>query len=222
MQDGQLQDAISRGLGRAAMAIGDWCSAYRPADADAPLQGKNRFLKLRAAFAPANASFAQPVQYGSAAWQGLFDAAYTRPGDYIVRPECRPGAGDGGVWFIAAQQRLMPVLCVRADRTVQASRPTGAVLPGLNGYGGATKATVTPLFAGWPASVLSYRGAGMDRAALPGDVPPGSWTVLLPAVPGVVLRTGDLFEDDLGRAGVVAEAEFSELGWRLSVRQAAA
>ena len=46
------------------------------------------------------------------------------------------------------------------------------------------------------------------------------WTVLLPAFPGVVLRPADLMTDDLGRTAVVAAAELTDLGWRLSVKQA--
>jgi hypothetical protein len=51
-------------------------------------------------------------------------------------------------------------------------------------------------------------------------VPGGGWLVLLPAVAGVVLREGDLVRDDLGRSGVIAQAELSEPGWRLIVRRA--
>jgi hypothetical protein len=36
-----------------------------------------------------------------------------------------------------------------------------------------------------------------------------------------MLRASDLMVDDLGRNGVVAAAELTELGWRLAVKQAA-
>jgi len=64
-------------------------------------------------------------------------------------------------------------------------------------------------------------GSGLDRAGLPGDAGSSGWSVLLPASGRALIRTGDLLTDDLGRAGVVASAELSELGWRLDVRQAA-
>jgi hypothetical protein len=47
------------------------------------------------------------------------------------------------------------------------------------------------------------------------------WTVLLPSHPGVVLRLADLMTDDLGRNSIVSGAELTDLGWRLSVKQAA-
>ncbi len=60
----------------------------------------------------------------------------------------------------------------------------------------------------------------MDAAGLPADASPGAWSVLLPAINGVVFRAGDLMTDDLNRKGVVATAELTELGWRMLVRQA--
>ena len=38
---------------------------------------------------------------------------------------------------------------------------------------------------------------------------------------GGVLRLADLMTDDLGRNSIVSGAELTDLGWRLSVKQAA-
>jgi hypothetical protein len=149
----------------------------------------------------------------------VFDSAYTRPGDYIVRKESAPGAADGGTWFIAAQQPLLPVLCVCAPRVVSFVRPSTTTTSGVGSYGGFARDDANCLLTGFPASVLNASMAGLDPTALPADVIPESWEVLLPARPGVVLRTGDLMSDDLGRNGVVAAAELSDLGWRLLVKQ---
>jgi hypothetical protein len=43
---------------------------------------------------------------------------------------------------------------------------------------------------------------------------------MVPACLGIVLQAGDLMSDDLGRSGVVATTELTDLGWRLSIRQA--
>ena len=74
---------------------------------------------------------------------------------------------------------------------------------------------------GWPASVLDAGGGGAYQANLPTGTTLGGWQVLLAGYPGVTLRAGDHMSDDLGRTGVVASAELSELGWRLHVTQAA-
>jgi hypothetical protein len=89
----------------------------------------------------------------------------------------------------------------------------------VNGYGGVGHA-LEQVLDRWPASVLTVRGVGMRGVELPSDVAAGSWQVLLPASCTAVLRHDDVLTDDLGRTGVVAAAELSELGWRLLVRQA--
>ncbi len=145
-------------------------------------------------------------------WYGIFDAAYTRPGDYLVQAAT--------VWFIAAQQRLLPVLCVQTNRVVSFSRPAAPSNTGVNSYGGITTDTNQPLLTNWPASVLGVAGRGHPAAELPSDGSMPYWTVLLPAVPGVTLLPSDLMADDLGRNAVVAAAELTDLGWRLTVKQA--
>jgi hypothetical protein len=217
MQADRLQDLIRRAYGRAALSVGDWCHAFRPSGAVDPLHPRNRFMLLQAAFTSPRPGEERPVGYGMGTWWGVFDAAYTRPGDYIVRRETVPG--DGAVWFIAAQQPYLPILCVQAARVVSFTRPAAPTNPGVSGYGGYTRADAEPLLTGFPASVLNAGTAGLDPTNLPSDVAPGSWQVLLPAVAGPVLRTGDLMHDDLGRNGVVSSAELTDLGWRLLVKQ---
>ena len=124
-----------------------------------------------------------------------------------------------GVWFIAAQQPLLPVLAVKATRVVAFSRAAAPLGSGMNAYGGTTAAAMVPLTGPWPVSMLAA-GAGGTDAGLPTDATPGAWTVLLPALAGVTLRNGDVLSDDLARTGVVSAAELTDLGWRLIVKQA--
>jgi hypothetical protein len=208
----RLQDRISRALGTAARAIGSTADAFRPSSAADPLAPANRFLRLPVAFAPADGRFGHANAYGAALWQGMFDSAYTQPGDYIVQAD--------GTWFIAAQQRLLPALCVRATRTVSFARAAAASASGVNGYGGITRATATRLLTNWPASVLGVSGGGRPDAALPSDSAIPFWTVLMPAFGSIVLRPADLMTDDLGRTAAISAAELTELGWRLTVKQA--
>jgi hypothetical protein len=207
-----LQDRIYRGLNAAARAIGADTDAYRPSGVADPLAPTNRFLRLRAAFTAPDGRFAHPNAYGETLWYGIFDAAYTRPGDYLVQGQV--------AWFIAAQQRLLPVLCVQTNRIVSFSRPAAPSSMGANRYGGATTATNRRLLTGWPASVLGVSGRGHPSADLPSDTAVPYWTVLLPAISDMVLLPSDLMNDDLGRNAVVAAAELTDLGWRVTVKQA--
>lgn len=214
-----IPNAIRRGLGAAARAVGAWCDLYRPRGPHTPMASGNRVLRLPATFA-SPAGFTVPVGYGDVTWEGYFDAGYSRPGDYIVGPD--------GVFFIASQPRLGPVLCVKANRVLSFSRPAAPATAGVNRYVGVQPDTAAPLLTDWPASVL---GAGVGgRGPLPADAPgvhggSGGWAVLLPALriahAPLQLRPGDLIHDDLARAAVIASAELTGLGWRLHARQAA-
>lgn len=83
-----------------------------------------------------------------------------------------------------------------------------------------TSATTASLLTAWPASVLGAAGSGEPQADLPSDNTVPYWTVLAPAFPGVVLLPTDLMSDELGRNATVSAAELTELGWRLTVKQA--
>ena len=213
MDEPRLQDRIRWGLNVAARSIGAVTDAYRPSGPFEPLRPTNRFLRLHAAFCGVRGGFERAIEYDHPLWSGIFDAAYTRVGDYLVQAK--------GTWFVAAQQSLLPVLCVRADRTVSFARAAAPTASGVNTYGGVTAATNVPLLTNWPASIRTASVAGPSAAALPGDAPVTYWTVLLPACPEIVLRLADLMTDDLGRNSVVSGVELTDLGWRLSVKQAA-
>jgi hypothetical protein len=208
-----LQDRIARGLGAAARAVGESADAYRPSGPVTPLDAANRYLRLPAVFSAVRGGFDRSVTFGEALWHGVFDSAYTRPGDYLVQ--------QAGTWFVVAQPPLMPVLCARANRTVSFLRPAAPNVSGANFYGGVTLATATPLLTDWPASLLGATGGAAPAAGLPSDTSAPYWTILLPAsAAGVFLRTGDLMTDDLGRTATIAAAELTDLGWRIAARQA--
>ena len=210
MHQHHLKDRIARGLGAAARHIGAPYDAYRPVSAADPLDPRNRYLRLPAAFNAEDPAFKHPTGYGRATWFGIFDNAYTQPGDYLT--------GPAGTFFIAAQQALLPNLCVLTNRVLSLSRPAAPTTPGVNTYGGVLFATATPLLTAWPGSILTA-GSG-SPGDLPSDANIPSWTVLLPDTP-IPLRAADIIQDDLGRTYVIGTAEYSALGWRILAKQAA-
>lgn len=212
MRQDRVQDRISWASNACARAAGDWADAFRSSGVSEPLAPVNRFLRIPALFTGMQGKFVRPLAYGDALAHGIFDYSYTRPGDYLVQRNV--------IWFIAAQQPLLPALCVRTNRVVSFTRPVAPAATGMNGYGGVTAASVTPLLTGWPASIIGSSGGGQPSADLPSDSSIPYWTVLFPAALGVVLLPADLMTDDLGRSAVVAAAELTALGWRLTVKQA--
>ena len=210
MHVGRLQDLIARGLGAAARHIGAQYDAFRPVGVANPLAPENRYLRLPIAFTDETFGLRRPVPYGKATWSAIFDTAYTRPGDYLT--------GPSGTFFVAAQQSLLPVLCVLADRLIMISRPAAPAAAGVNAYGGLLATTATPVLTAWPASIL-FAGSG-SPGDLPGDANTPSWTVLLPTTPAL-LRPADLITDDTGKSYVIGSAELTALGWRILAKQAA-
>ncbi len=214
MNSQTLQDRINRAAGRAAVHVGAPNDLLRPENPREPLSPANRILKLNATFLPIGGRHTRPVIFGENLWEGVFDAAYTRPGDILRRID------TGAIHFIAAQQPLLPVLCVHAARLLDITRAAAASTPGLNAYGATVTATETTLAKGWPAAIVAAGGQGTGESGIAADVPAGTWQVLLPVSLKVALRIGDRLTDDLGRIAVIATSERTDLGWRLQAQQA--
>lgn len=212
MDQSTLQDRIRWGMNIAARAVGTTTDLYRPTGPLCPMSLSNRALRLHAAFQPHRGTIVHTNLHGDALWYGIFDAAYTHPGDYLVQ-------GDRTL-FIATQQGLSEPLCVQTNRRVTVARaiPPGDI--GSNIYGGLIRGNSVILQEDWPASVLGVNGSGSPSAGLPTDTSIPFWTILMPAWPNITLQPADLVSDDLGRSATVSAAELTELGWRLTVKQA--
>ena len=211
MDQATLLDRTRWGMNIAARTMGAVTDLYRPRTVENPLASGNRILRIHAAFTPRRGGMLTTNVYGDPLWQGIFDATYTRPGDYLLQP--------GRTMFIANQLGLAEPLCVQTNRTITIARaiPPGAL--GSNSYGGLIVGNTAVLLKNWPASVLGVNDTGNPTAGLPSDLSVPYWTVLLPAWDTVILRPGDLLSDDLSRSAVVAAAELTDMGWRLAVKQ---
>jgi hypothetical protein len=212
MQGRKLQDHLYRGAGISARFIGQSADAFRPNGPFNPLQKQNRFLRLPVVFLSARGKGSQTNVYGEALWHGIFDASYTQAGDYIVLPS--------GKFFIASQDTLLPVLCVKTNRSISIVRPDMQTNTAGNSYGGYTSGLSTILIEAWPASVLGETRSSPSLTDLPTDQVIPYWNVLLPAACQVILSPGDLITDDLDRTATVSGSELTDLGWRISAKMA--
>jgi hypothetical protein len=208
----KLQDRQYLGLGMSATRIGHLADAFRPAGPFHPLDRKNRFLRLPASFVSTLGRFDQTNSYGDVLWSGIFDGSYTRAGDYLVV--------ESGMFFIASQLPLLPILCVKTNRVISIAQPTMQTSVACNSYGGYTAGGSITLMDEWPASVLGENRAGRSSADLPTDQLIPYWEVLVPAPDCVLLTPGDIITDDLGRTAVIAGSEQTNLGWRISAKVA--
>jgi hypothetical protein len=212
MDGRKLQDRLYFGLGRSARYVGQWADAFRPIGPLNPMDKQNRYLRLPAAFLARRGGDTRANVYGEPLWHGVFDASYTRPGDYIVL--------DSRVFFVASQEPLLPVLCVRANRTISVTRPNAQGNPAANSYGGYTSGGSTILMERWPASVLAGDRTGATIAALPINLGVPFLSVLVPSMAKIILTPGDLVVDDLGRMAVITGSELTNLGWRIIAKLA--
>ena len=183
--------------------------AYRPDSAFHPIVSRNIFLRLPVLMSPLDGNFSHAVNFGHATWRGYFDASYTKVGDYLV--------DNDQIWFIIAQQSLLPIQCVRTNAIISVTRrPT----PAIGSSAGIVMPTPDiPLITNWPASVLTMDVGTKPPTALPADIAASRWTVLLPSCHGRFLQSSDMMTDERGRKGMILSAEQSEYGWRMSVQQ---
>lgn len=212
MRGRMLSTKIWHGLAMAAQMIGEKIDAYRPTDTFDPLRPANCYLRLPAAFNRPRIRAVHAGGYGEALWEGVFDAAHTQLGDYLVR-------ADGAIWFIAEHSPMYAPLCVRTTRKLSFARPSGPVNAGANAYGGVTRGSASAVLTGWPAAMATAEAKGQSELATTAALKQAVWTVLLPPFEWLGLLPGDAMTDDLGRVGIVEGAESTGLGWRLTVRQ---
>jgi len=229
MRAEQIHAKIYAGRGKAALRLGLAYRVLRPASAADPLAGAGEMAVINAAFSASDNDYRKPAKPGEAIWYGDFDGRQTQPGDYLVC--CASG---GQTYFIAAQQPLLPIVCVACDRAVRVSRaaPPGAPeTVGAVGYSGlcegpgasidvlgASPAGNGGTFTGWPCSIL-FGGRALPASGLPADVKNAGWRILLPPSVPVVLRAGDILTDDLGRRYTIEGAELSASGWRINAQE---
>ncbi|SDR37616.1 hypothetical protein SAMN05443245_5245 [Paraburkholderia fungorum] len=212
MDAATLQQKIYSGYGKAALRIGPAYDLFRPTSAISPTAQPNQIATLNASFNSQDMTYSKPNVYGKPLWYALVDGTQTQVGDYLI--------GDGQTFFIAAMQTTLPILAVQCTNTLNIFRPQQQTAAGENPYGGTVDENQTELMTAWPASVLQGTKGEKDGAVLPGDVRLPWWAILLPAWPGVILRSADIITDDINRRFIISSAEITDLGWRITAMQA--
>ncbi|WP_026438917.1 hypothetical protein [Acidocella facilis] len=208
----RLADRLAYGAGLAARRVGFLHDAFRPAGPEAPLALENRFMRLCVAFVTQAGSVGEPSGFGVPFRQAWADWSYLRVGDYLAGPE--------GICFIASIEPPKPMLVVMGNGLLALVRPGGQTQPGLTGYGAVQVATETPLFTGFPASLLAGGLGDRTRDGLPDDGRVPGFVALLPAVDKVVPQVADILINERGERYALTGIEAVGGIWRLSCVQA--
>jgi hypothetical protein len=218
-----LQKKVYGGYAKAATRVGLDYAVYRAASASNPTDPARQITTLKAQFtihSSTNFSFIKPSDYQNPLFHMLGDPTNLLVGDYLIGPQ--------GTFFIASITPSMPPLAVQCNRTVTVYSPGPQAGAGLSGYGGtlsqspgniaAGRANETALMTAWPCSLLLRSRATRD-AYLPADTGSGMFRCLMPAFGSVILRTTNIFADDIGNRYVSNVAEKQDLGWRFDLQQ---
>lgn len=216
MDAATIQQKVWAGYGAAAGRVGAVFGQYRPSGPQTPLGTANQIGSLNAAFtvAPSGFDFERAPAHRNAIFNGLFDAAGVAVGDYLV--------GPGGVtYFVAGLAPLTPPLCVLCNRVLTVHTPGPSGTFGVQAaYQGTAPANETATMTAWPANLLFDARGRATEVGLPLDLPSPFYSILMPALADVDVRTGMILTDDQARRYVVSASERSAFGWRLFAQQA--
>lgn len=204
----QINAKIYAGRAKAALRLGLDYNVFRPVSAANPMT--NQVATIKAAFNAGDNNYKSPNMPGDAFWHGDFDGRGTQAGDYLVHP-----ISPFDVKFIAAQQMLLPIVCIECNRIISVSRASPQTSIGAVGYSGLQELGMDVVLSEWPCSIL-MSGNGRKAAGLPAGVSDGSWRVLLPPSVPAEIKAGDIVTDDIGRRYAIEAAELTDLGWRIN------
>ena len=164
--------------------------------------------------------YRNPKGHGDADWLMMIGEGLAKPGDYLVR--------EGETYIYGLKPFMLPAQAMRCNHTIAVLRAPARAAVGAQGYGGLCIAEGTvalgalnldrSLATGWPCSILIGGRQGIG-AHLPMSVANGGFEVMLPKTVPITLRASDVLLDNLGRRFVADTCEFSELGWRLAVKE---
>lgn len=222
-----LQNKVYSGYAKAAARVGTQFKIYRPTTAFNPLQIGNQIGVISAAFtvhSSAGFNFNMPSDWAKPTFHALLDPTQVLVGDYLVPL----GNTLAGPFFIAGLDPVVPPLAVQCTRVINVLAQGGDTSVGLGAYSGNVALNSASTSAGvaretiklqaWPAALLMSARAPKD-AVLPGNDGTGTFRVMLPSTPGVVIQQTDIITDDLGNRYAIVGVERQDLGWRIDARQ---
>lgn len=217
-----IQRKIYYGYNKAAIRLGYNYYIYRAPNGINPISPANLVGEV---YVSPNVNWAYDRfnKYGNTIWQLVHDGRKTNVFDYLV---IVPGQGSGNIpapteqtFFIGAQQLLLPILGVECNRRVTITRPFQNIGTGENVYGGYAPTDTVLLMQSAPCSVLLSTHSGQSNPlSLPLDTRLPRYQLLMPKLPGVELRIGDLVDDDRGVRVAITGVELTDLGYRLNVK----
>jgi hypothetical protein len=143
---------------------------------------------------------------GNAVYQLIIDGSVIQQFDYLVYPKA--------TFYVDKRDPIAPVNGFLCNRIVNINRPIASYSPGGNSYGGYETDNILQIMLQAPISVLEH-GKGIPNSFnLPLDTKSPRYILMIPALPGVELRIGDLIDDDRNVRLAITNVELTEFGFR--------
>ena len=227
-----VQARLSKGYAKVARQQGLFTGVYRPIDEKDPFS--NKIAETYVIYTKSY-EFTKPDKFGIPFMLGIFDATGIQQGDYLVTPPIPDSGtynpddvftntgivGSTDVFYVSSLMLNTPIMLVECQRTITVSRilgPTGAngATKGVLSYSGAKPGLETVLMQDWKAAIVQGTKGENNPTNLPLDMRMPWWIITLPHFPGIIIDTGDVIRDDLGRKYMVCSPELTDMGWRIT------
>lgn len=196
-----VQNRINAGLAVAARVLGQPFNAFRPLDVFAQLSGPP-WTVMGVIDRDPDRMLRAPAGYGDVTRYFLGDASSLRAGDILVN--------ESHTYFVAGIEGFSAPMVVDCNASVSI-----ADLQQSAAYGGSVESVIAD---GWPAS-LRLSGLAGDRLTGLRDSPGEAiFSLLLPLLPGLALRSGMRVLDGQGQHLQLTGVESTALGYRASAR----
>jgi hypothetical protein len=214
MDAAKLEAKIFGGYAKAAKRIGYVYDVFRPAGAADPLTVL--VASQNAAFSALEWTFKRAGLPEKPCWYCVSDGRLLQVGDYLVRGR--------SIYFIGGMQSILPIIAVECNRRIWVQRPPVPSGVGAVSYSGVCAGDDDIVLGspggagGWPAAEL-FGGKTRTHAELAASGDEHGFRFWLPVSVPIVIASGDIIVDDLGRRFSVGGAELTEQMWRLDVTE---
>lgn len=209
----RVQNRIYYGYTQASKRLGTSHLIYRSPDGINPIQSNNQ-IGTQLISIDQDLTYKKTKKYGDMVWQFLpEDGLNLQNYDYMV--------GSTVTYFIvdvAPDGRLSPPTCVECNAIISITAPSNKPLnPGVNPYQSYQKDIPSPILQNCPVSILQHGKMDTSNMRLPTSVRLPYYSIILPEFDDVVIQTGYVITDDIGRRLNVLSAERTKktLGFRI-------
>lgn len=207
-----IRGLVYLGYGIAARYLGADFQVYRPPNGLNPLAQEN-YVDTRKISIDQDWTYKKTKKYGDPTWQFLPENGLTLQNyDYLVGPDNTYFITD-----VASDERLNPIICVECNANITLYKNISARSTGTNAYQAYDPFTGQKLLENCPVSLLQHTRFDPAGMKLPTSVKLPFYQITAPDFPNIVIRTGDVIQDDKGRRLAVINAEKTKksLGFRI-------